>query len=1015
MSLETKYAQLAEYTIKAKYARYNKKAGRRETWTEQINRVVDGTHKIKFEKQLKGSQELSDYLEVARTAMLEKKVLGSQRILQFGGPSALKKNMRIYNCAASYVDRVRVFQETMYVLLCGTGSGFSVQKHHIAKLPELALPNNDLKKEYTVPDTIEGWADSIGVLLSSFFVSEQTFPEYFGCDVVYDFSLIRPKGSSISDTNGKAPGYKPLKNALQKIKNVVYKCFEMGLKKLRPIDAYDIITHVADSVLAGGVRRSALLTMFSPDDEEMLHSKTGSWFIENPQRGRSNNSVVLLRETTTAEQFSNIMESVKEFGEPGFIWTDDLETLFNPCVPDDTWIMTSEGSVQVKDLLEKPFTAIVDGKPYESKTGFIKTGHKQLFKIVTEEGMEVRATANHKILNADREWVQLQTLVAGDKISIHDHTSIGFNPNRQSIDFKRGFELGELYAHDDCCLNDDEFNLKIAHCDVETQSLDFQAGFVDGFYEYLQCDSRIVSSRKTALQIIQRINLRLGVYGKICEFREDTYCGLSSGPVVYQYDRWSFEYHSDKRTFDQMFIATVKEIIPDDICDVYDCTVDDIHAFDANGFYVHNCVEISMRGYDCYGNSGFQLCNLSEINMEAVKTPEDFYSACESASILGTFQAGYTDFGYVTQTTINIVEREALIGCSMTGMMDCPDIAFNPEILKKGASIIKDMNRKVAKLLGINPAARTTCVKPAGTTSCILGTSSGIHPRHAKRYFRRVQANKDESTLAFFRKYNPSAVEHCVWSNNGTDDIVTFLCKAPEKARTKDDVNAIELLSNVKLVQEYWVNEGTNIDLCVVENINHNVSNTINVAPNEWEGTTSYIYDNRKFFTGVSILPESGDKDYAQVPFQTVLTEVEIAEKYGPAASFASGLIVHAHNAFSGNLYDACSCFLGTGEQLSNIRFDDDKVIDSIDKVKVIIAKRLWIEQAKKFTNRYFAGNRKNMTYCLKDVNALKSWCDLEREYVSVPWDEFYEGDDNTRPMESVACSGGVCELISFS
>ena len=898
-----KFSQLAEYTLKAKYARYNKAAKRRETWEEQVERVIDGTHRVKFNNLINENPELERYLNIAKKSMLSKKVLGSQRILQFGGPAALKKEMRIYNCAASYVDRVRVFQETMYVLLCGTGAGFSVQKHHIAKLPCIAPPNTSEKMEYTVPDTIEGWADSVGVLLSSFFVSNQTFPEYFGKDVVFDFTQIRPKGSAISHIGGKAPGHLPLKKTLQKIKDVVYNCFKMGLMRLRPIDAYDIITHVADAVLAGGVRRSALLTMFSLNDEEMMAAKTGSWFIDNPQRGRSNNSAVLLRGNTTHEQFAQIMESVKEFGEPGFIWADDLETLFNPCLPKDTWITTSEGVKRVEDLIGKQFTALVNGREHKSTDkGFFFTGRRIVYKITTQEGYEVCATPNHKFLTANG-WVELSNLENGDKLLIHEH---------------KGF-TGEVAA--------DKFTTLAAK------------------------------------------GLAVTVTG--------------------------------------MELVGVK--------DVYDCTIPKVHCFDANGFISHNCVEVGLYGYDDKGDSGFQLCNLSEINMKVVETPEQFYEACEAASILGTFQAAYTNFGYVTQTTIDIVRREALLGVSMTGMMDSPAIAFDPEILAKGANLVKEVNIKLAKLLGIHPAARTTCIKPAGTTSCILGTSSGIHPRHAKRYFRRVQANKGESTLAFFRKYNPNAVQESVWSNNGTDDVVTFLCKAPDTAQTKSDVNALELLSKVKLVQKYWVNSGKNSECCVQQWLSHNVSNTINVSPNEWVAVTDFIYENRQFFTGVSILPNSGDKDYAQAPFQTVIDAVEIAKKYGAASVFASGLIVHAHNAFDGDLYKACACFLGIGEKIANIVIEEGCTIENIQSLRTAIAKKLWLAQAQKFTDRYFGGDKKIMTYCLKDVDAWKTWCDLSRTYENVPWDEFFEDEDVTKPMETVACSGGTCELISFS
>ena len=225
-----------------------------------------------------------------------------------------------------------------------------------------------------------------------------------------------------------------------------------------------------------------------------------------------------------------------------------------------------------------------------------------------------------------------------------------------------------------------------------------------------------------------------------------------------------------------------------------------------------------------------------------------------------------------------IVEEEALLGVSMTGMMDMPNISFNKNILQNGAKVVNKWNKIVAKLININPAARTTCIKPAGTTSCIFGTASGIHPRHSKRYFRRVQANKEENTLKFFAEKNSIAVEESVWSSNKTDDVITFLCKSSPDALTKKDIGAVELLKRVKLVQENWVVPGSvgsrKKFLC------HNVSNTINVPDGKWKEVAKFIYENRPFFTGISLLPATGDKDYHQAPFQEVLnwkeTRIEI-------------------------------------------------------------------------------------------------------------------------------------------
>lgn len=749
------YNQLSEFTRIARYAQYNNKEKRRETWDEQVDRVFK-MHHVKYAKHM-DNPEFRKAFEFAKNMMLQKKVLGSQRALQFGGPAILNKNARIYNCAATYVDRPSVFQEVMFSLLCGVGMGFSVQTHHVDKLPNIKKPSVDCEVTYDIPDSIEGWSDAIGVMVHSYFdLNESAFSKYAGKYIKFNYDLIRPKGSSISHMGGKAPGPDGLKSSIEKIRCIFDACIENGQTKLRPIDAYDILMHCSDAVLSGGIRRAATIALFSLEDEEMIKSKTGDWYITNPQRARSNNSALLLRDSTPKKKFMEMIESIKQFGEPGIIFSDSTETLFNPCV------------------------------------------------------------------------------------------------------------------------------------------------------------------------------------------------------------------------------------------------------------------EISLRGYDDQGRSGIQFCNLSEINMRVVENRQQFLESCEAAAILGTLQAGYTEFGYLGKITQSIVERESLTGVSMTGMMDSPSIAFSAEDLRLGACKVKEVNKRIAELIGINQASRTTCVKPAGSTSCILSTASGIHPRHAKRYFRRVQVNKLEEPLAYFRGFNPQAIEESVWSSGKTDDVITFLCKSNPASLTKSDVSAIDLLHKVKLVQQHWVTTGKNEELCVDKGLNHNVSNTITIESDEWDEAAEFIYDNRKYFAGISMLSASGDMTYQQAPFQEVLSHDEIAQKYGGGSVFASGLIVHAHSAFDNNLYDACSCLLGYGEKLEMPTFDMNNINHSFVDSDKIYKKIRWIAQADKFAKRYFGGDKEKMTHCLKSVDAWHKWCNLKRTYQHVPWEKFYEEENNTKASEYVACSGGSCTLIKF-
>jgi len=725
--------ELQNYTFVSKYARWLEDKNRRETWKEAVDRVRTMMH---TQYDAFGVAEDIDW---AYDIMYKKKVLGSQRALQFGGDPILKRHAKIYNCTASYCDRLRFFQECFWLLLCGSGTGFSVQKHHVAKLPTLEHEiEKDQAVKYVIDDSIEGWANALGVLLSSYFSKPvEEFKQYKNSHIVFDYSNIRAKGSSLASGVGKAPGYEPLANGLEKIRALLDRCISNGQKKLRPIDAYDIVMHSSDAVLSGGVRRSASLALFSPDDEEMAKAKTGNWYVDNPQRARSNNSALLLKSETNFEQFAGLMQSVKEFGEPGFIWSESTEMIFNPCV---------------------------------------------------EIGM------------------------------------------------------------------------------------------------------------------------------------------------------WPIE--------------------------------------------------------EASGKTGWQGCNLSTINCSSVENEEDFYERCKAAAIIGTLQAGFTKMEYLGLTSEKIFEREALLGVSLTGTMEKHDLVLSEKTLTKGAKIAVETNKQISKKININQAARVTCLKPEGTSSSMLGTSSGIHPHHAKRYIRHVQANILEAPYQHFKKLNPQACQKSSWSANNTDEVIKFPIEVPDGAKLRNQLPAVEMLSVVKETQKNWVQSGKNRSLCTQEYLSHNVSNTVTVKPDEWDSVTKYIYDNRKYFAGISLIPQSGDKDYPQAPFTTVYTSREIVKEYGDAALWCSGLIELGLNSFNNNLWAACDY----------ASMNQTKDTDDEHKIK-------FITKMKNFAGKYFAGDIRRLTYCMKDVYNWKIYCDLFDSFQKVDYTQLSETEDNTAGIEEISCAGGACLL----
>jgi len=411
-------------------------------------------------------------------------------------------------------------------------------------------------------------------------------------------------------------------------------------------------------------------------------------------------------------------------------------------------------------------------------------------------------------------------------------------------------------------------------------------------------------------------------------------------------------------------------------------------------------VEIGKLPVTEDGESGFQACNLCEISGAACNTTDEFLNACKAASIIGTLQAGYTDFKYLSEATKKIVEREALIGVSITGWMNNPDVLFDEQNMINGAETVNHWNAKVSKLIGINQAARTTCVKPSGNASVLLGTASGIHGEHSKRYFRNVQMNEQDDVLHVIQDKNPKMVESSVWSSTGTDKVVSFPIVSPEGSVYKDNLLGVKQLEYVKKAQQFWVEYGTNPDLCTDPKLRHNVSNTITV--DDWGKVEEYIYNNREWFAGISLLSAFGDKAYPQAPFTEVFTAQQLLDKYGEAVMFASGLIVDGLHAFEHNLWTACDTVNGWGVEIDPENSEH-------------LLKRDWVRRARKFASNYFTGDIIEMTNCLKDCYNLHKWKTIERTINPIDFTQelgekqFVDVDT----MGAQSCAGGACE-VSF-
>ena len=572
---------LSDLTVYMKYAKFIPELERRETWEELVTRNMN-MH-IKKYPQIAG--EIVDVYQY----VFDKKVLPSMRSMQFGGkPIEISPN-RIYNCAYLPIDHLDAFSEAMFLLLGGTGVGYSVQKHHVEKLPEIRKPNPNRTRRFLVGDSIEGWADAIKVLMKSYFGEHLSTPEF-------DFSDVRPKGAQLVTSGGKAPGPQPLKDCLHKLKGML-DAKEDG-EKMTPIEVHDMVCHIADAVLAGGIRRAALISLFSADDNEMIACKSGAWWETNPQRGRANNSAALVRHKITKEFFLDLWKRVEASGagEPGIYFTND------------------------------------------------------------------------------KDW--------------------GTNP----------------------------------------------------------------------------------------------------------------------------------------------------------------CCEIALRPN--------QFCNLCEVNVSDIESQEDLNNRVKAAAFIGTLQAGYTDFHYLRDIWKRTTEKEALIGVSMTGIGSGVVLGYN---MKEAAKLVKEENARVAEMIGVNKSARTTTVKPAGTTSLTLGTSSGIHAWHNDYYIRRVRVGKNEAIYQYLSIYHPELVEDEFFRPHDTA-VISVPQKAPEGAILRTE-SPFQLLDRVKKITQEWVRPGHRSG-----SNTHNVSATISLKNEDWELAGEWMWENRDFYNGLSVLPYDGGS-YIQAPFEDCTKE----------------------------------------------------------------------------------------------------------------------------------------------
>jgi hypothetical protein len=890
------------------YSKYIPHLQRREVLEETINRSMT-MHLDKFPK-------LSKQIIKAFKKVHDLELMPSMRALQFSGEPIVKNNTRIYNCSYTLPTTPRKFGEILFLLLSGTGVGYSVQKHHIKQLPRLKAPTQEGR--FVIQDSIQGWAQSVQVLMEAYFNG--------AIRPIFDFADISPKGTLLRTTGAKAPGPEPLKYMLGEVEKRLKQAIG---RQLESIEIHDIICIISDCVLAGGIRRSSLISFFDRDDSKMLKCKSGNWWEKHPYRARANNSAVLPRGEVTKSEFMALYAACKDSnaGEPGFFWTNDpyRDLGGNPCFSYETLIHTQNGPEQIGSLVGKKGLKIKDMNGNLVNAVVWSNGIKNVITVKLSNGESITCTPEHRFLTSSGEESMAKDLsrkrimpliefnktndefvklgfIQGDgctgRLNSNTHIGLEINIGSKDLDiaelFKIPYEEGKraYYVNG---YNEILKDLGFDPASLVTRTFpktfdnwtdNQKKSFLRGMFS---ANGSVISGHRIAFKavsfdLISKLSEVLTNFGydsyittnksKPVKFANGTYVcresydlNISSYLSVIKFAKEIGFVHLYK-TESLIDLIKVKSPMALSIKDsgereVFDFNLNgDCHwGVIGSGLIAHNCLEISLNPD--------QFCNLTIVNQTGITSKEDFMARIYSASLLGTLQASYTDFPYLSDSWRKQTEAEALLGISFTGIADSNGLV-TAEWLREGAKLALEVNAEFAKKIGINPAARVTAVKPEGTSSLVLGSSSGIHSRKSKYYLRRVQINKDDATYLYLLSTVPNLVDDAIGVPNTA--VITVPQESPDNCPTEDKETAMQLFNRVMMYQRNWIAPGHRSGLN-----KNNVSVTISPREDEWNELAEAMWEKRDLYTGISLFPYDNGT-YQQAPFESC--DKETFEKY---------------------------------------------------------------------------------------------------------------------------------------
>lgn len=835
---------LREFVYYRTYSRWIPSKHRREVWIETVDRYISF-----MQESLGNKLSPLEYDEI-RTAILKQEVMPSMRLMQFAGDPVRRCNVCAYNCSYTTITDLRDFAEIMYLSMCGTGVGFSVEHRYIDQLPVIQPQQIPPKiNHYQVADSKEGWSDAFLFVLQKW---------YNGQDVDVDYSKLRGAGTRLKTMGGRSSGPDALRYLIEFTRKIILA--NQG-KKLSTLNVHDIICKVGEIVVSGGVRRTALISLSDLKDAEMRDSKKSTFWETNSQRCMANNSAVYLTKPSALEfikEWLSLAESGT--GERGIFnrssfhiqlptrrlhlinnSVGDLGT--NPCVTKDVWIHTVEGPRQVKDLIGQKIPLYINGHSYPVESdGFFYTGNKKIFQIVTEKGYTLKLTDNHPILLKKSDqliWTPLKETKIGDQVSISNHRNILSWPGNGT------YEEG--------------LNCKVeVNDEIEKKSSEFYKGFIQQFFN--SADTNIISnstihlikcchSNPPSLLRVQRMLSRFGIISEIWSVEPNKLLIKDDNVnLLCRLIDWPIRIPPDVKS--ETFLDTIVSITEIGYEDVYDVTVNTVHEFCGNGIRLHNCGEILLKPK--------QFCNLSEVICRPHDTLDSLLRKIRIATIIGTYQSTLTNFNYISdQWRIN-QEQERLLGVSLTGQWDCPPVRQSETLIQLKECAI-EVNRVYAERFGINPSTSITCSKPSGTVSQLTNASSGIHPRFSPYYIRRVRISGTDPLFKVMKDqgipYHPEVGQ---LEETATTFVLEFPVKSPDSAICANMSSALDQL-------EYWKKVKINYT-------EHNPSCTIYIRDDEWLKVGHWLYENWDYIGGLSFLPYS-DHVYKLAPYESISPE----------------------------------------------------------------------------------------------------------------------------------------------